>query len=139
MVDGHFSFTPVGGRCRDGQQPAFDQQPIEAWAMTEACARAFAYTGDRRWAEAARHSGAWFLGDNDLTVAVFDPATGGGFDGLEPDGVNRNEGAESTLAFVGTMLQLQELPSANAVASGYFLQSSRVATFQAAARRASSR
>jgi hypothetical protein len=72
-------------------------------------------------------------------VAVFDPATGGGFDGLEPDGVNRNERAESTLAFVGTMLQLQELPSANAVASGYFLQSSRVATFQAAARRASSR
>ena len=139
MVDGHFSFTPVGGRCRDGQQPAFDQQPIEAWAMTEACARAFAYTGDRRWAEAARHSGAWFLGDNDLTVAVFDPATGDGFDGLEPDGVNRNEGEESTLAFVGTMLQLQELPSANAVASGYFLQSSRVATFQAAARRASSR
>ena len=139
MVDGHFSFTPVGGRCRDGQQPAFDQQPIEAWAMTEACARAFAYTGDRRWAEAARHSGAWFLGDNDVTVAVFDPATGDGFDGLEPDGVNRNEGAESTLAFVGTMLQLQELPSANAVASGHFRQSPRVATFQAAARRASSR
>jgi len=117
-VDGHFSFTPVGGRGRGGPQPAFDQQPIEAWAMTEACARAFAYTGDRRWAEAARHSGAWFLGDNDVGVAVFDPATGGGFDGLEPDGVNRNEGAESTLAFVGTMLQLQELSAAEAVASG---------------------
>jgi hypothetical protein len=107
--------------------------------MTEACARAFAYTGDRRWAEAARHSGAWFLGDNDVGVAVFDPATGGGFDGLEPDGVNRNEGAESTLAFVGTMLELQELSSADAVASGDRRQSPRLAISQAAARRASSR
>ena len=41
------------------------------------------------------------------TAPVFDPATGAGFDGLEPDGVNRNERAESTLAFVGTMLQLR--------------------------------
>ena len=138
-VDGYFSFTPVGGRGPDGAQPAFDQQPIEAWAMTEACARAFAYTGDHRWAETARRSGAWFLGDNDVRVAVFDPATGGGFDGLEQDGVNHNEGAESTLAFVGTMLQLNELPSADAVASGHFRQSPRVARFQAAARRASSK
>lgn len=48
MVDGHFIFTPVGGRSPDGTQPAFDQQPIEAWTMTEACTRAFAYTGDHR-------------------------------------------------------------------------------------------
>jgi hypothetical protein len=116
-VDGHFSFTPVGGRGPDGTQPAFDQQPIEAWTMTQACARAFGYTGDHQWAGAARRSGAWFLGDNDVRVTVFDPATGGGFDGLEPEGVNRNEGAESTLAFVGTMLQLQELASPAAAVS----------------------
>jgi hypothetical protein len=139
MADGHFSFTAVGGRGRGELQPAFDQQPIEAWTMTQACARAFAYTRDRRWAEATRRSGSWFLGDNDVGVAVFDPATGGGFDGLEPDGVNHNEGAESTLAFVGTMLQLQELPSAGAVASGHFLLPPRATTFQTAARRASSR
>ena len=53
--------------------------------------------------------------------------------------VTTTAGAESTLAFVGTMLQLQELPSANAVASGHFRQSPRAAGFQAAARRASSR
>ncbi|MGD0441203.1 MAG: glycosyltransferase [Acidimicrobiales bacterium] len=139
MFDGHFSFTPVGGRGPDGPQPAFDQQPIEAWAMSEACARAFAYTGDRQWADAARRSGAWFLGDNDVIVTVFDRASGGGFDGLEPEGVNRNEGAESTMAFVGTMLQLQELPSANAVASGHLQRSPRVGEFRVATRRASSR
>jgi hypothetical protein len=53
------SFTPVGGRGRDGPQPRFDQQPIEASTMTQACARTFGHTGDRRWAQAARRSGAW--------------------------------------------------------------------------------
>jgi hypothetical protein len=110
-VGDHFSFTPVGGRGPHDAKPGFDQQPIEALAMTEACARAFAHTGEREWAEAARRAGTWFLGNNDVGVAVFDAATGGGFDGLSADGPNRNEGAESTLAFVATMLALQELPA----------------------------
>lgn len=109
-VGDHFSFTPVGGRGPNDRKPAFDQQPIEALAMTEACARAFYHTGDRQWAEAARRAGTWFLGNNDAGMPVFDPATDGGFDGLTQDGVNRNEGAESTLAFVATMLALHELP-----------------------------
>lgn len=108
-LDGHFSFTPVGGCDASATTPMFDQQPIEAWAVASACARAFAYTRDHRWAEAVQRASAWFLGDNDVGVAVFDPVTGGGFDGLEPSGVNRNEGAESSMAFVGTMLDLHEL------------------------------
>jgi len=132
MVEDHFSFAPVGGRDQGGQQPAFDQQPIEAWAMADACARAFAYTGDLRWAEAAGCAGAWFLGDNDANVPVFNPKTGGGFDGLEPHGVNLNEGAESTLAFVGTMFQLQQLPPFDAIAAGHLRQSPHAAMFQAA-------
>ena len=46
---------------------------------------------------------------NDVGLALFDSATGGGFDGLEPHGVNRNQGAESTLAFVATMAQARAL------------------------------
>ena len=45
----------------------------------------------------------WFLGDNDAAAVMWDPNTGGGFDGLERDGANRNQGAESTLAFLSTM------------------------------------
>ena len=45
----------------------------------------------------------WFDGLNDVGVAMFDPETGGGFDGLEAAGVNQNQGAESTIAFVSTM------------------------------------
>jgi hypothetical protein len=107
--EGWFSFAPVGGRGPGEVKPAFDQQPIEAWAMADACARAHAYTGDPHWADAVRRAVAWFVGDNDVGVAVFDAASGGGFDGLEPQGVNRNQGAESTLAFVATMAQARAL------------------------------
>jgi hypothetical protein len=122
-LDGHFNFTPIvrmWGPVIPGvvtltpidaaaTPPMFEQQPIEAWAMANACARAFACTLDHRWAEALEGAAAWFLGDNDVGVAVFDPAAGGGFDGLESNGVNRNEGAASIMAFVGTMLDLHEL------------------------------
>lgn len=101
--NGVFSFAPVGGRAAGETKPGFDQQPIEAWAMADACTRALAHTGDPCWAEQVRRAAAWFVGHNDVGVAVFDPITGGGFDGLESHGVNRNQGAESTLAFVATM------------------------------------
>ncbi|MBI4260749.1 MAG: hypothetical protein HY658_09305 [Actinobacteria bacterium] len=103
--DTWFSFTAVAGRGPGEPKPAFDQQPIEAWAMADACARAFAHTGDARFFDALRRAAGWFLGDNDIGVAVYDPATAGGFDGLELHGVNRNQGAESTLAFVATMTE----------------------------------
>jgi hypothetical protein len=106
-LDGRFSFTPVGGRGPADRKPAFDQQPIEAWAMAAACARAYSTTRERRWLETLDRTAAWFVGDNDVGVAVFDAVTGGGYDGLEPGGVNRNEGAESTLAFVATMAQVR--------------------------------
>jgi hypothetical protein len=104
-----FSFTPGRGRGPSDPRPAFDQQPIEAWAMADACARAHSVTGEACWARAVERAAAWFLGDNDAVVKMFDAATGGGFDGLETSGVNRNQGAESTLAFVATMAQAHAL------------------------------
>lgn len=105
----HFSFTPVSGRGAGGERPQFDQQPIEAWAMTEACARAYEYSGDTKWRQVALRAGSWFLGNNDGGVLLYDPATGGGYDGLEAGGINLNQGAESTLAFVATMRELRTL------------------------------
>lgn len=94
----HFSFTPTTGRGPGETGPAFDQQPIEAWAMAEACETAAALTGDSEWVERAQAAVDWFHGRNDVGVALYDPETGAGYDGLEPDGVNLNCGAESTLA-----------------------------------------
>jgi hypothetical protein len=100
---GRFSFTPVGGRERYGPKPAFDQQPIEAWAMAGACARAYEITADGAWARDTARAASWFHGANDLGTPMFDPVTHGGFDGLEATGVNRNQGAESTLAYLGSI------------------------------------
>jgi hypothetical protein len=105
----HLSFSPTGGWAPGEPRPAFDQQPIEAAAMADAAARAFDLTGDRTWLEPLRLSVGWFEGLNDVGVRMFDPATGGGFDGLHADGVNQNQGAESTIAFVSTMQQAERL------------------------------
>ncbi|MGB7508231.1 MAG: glycosyltransferase, partial [Mycobacterium sp.] len=59
------------------------------------------------WPDAIRSAAAWFHGDNDLKLPMWDPETGGGYDGLHADRVNLNQGAESTLAVISTMQQAQ--------------------------------
>lgn len=109
---GHLSVVPVGGAGpRDGA-PRFDQQPIEASTLADACARAAVMTGDPIWSEYLQRTVAWFLGDNDAAVPMFDTATGGGYDGLEPGGRNLNEGCESTLALISTLQHAQRLAAA---------------------------
>jgi hypothetical protein len=100
---GHLSIAPVGGSGPDDLGPGFDQQPIEVAALADACARAEAVTGDQRWADGITAAANWFLGDNDSGVAMWDPDTGGAFDGLEVHGANRNQGTESTLALLSTL------------------------------------
>lgn len=102
-VDGHLSPVPVGGAGRDDRAPAFDQQPIEVAALADACARAESVTGDAEWRHGVELAIAWFAGDNDIGAQMSDPVSGGGFDGLTPDGPNLNQGAESTLALISTM------------------------------------
>ncbi|HSM44433.1 MAG TPA: glycosyltransferase [Acidimicrobiia bacterium] len=102
-VGDRFSFTPVGGRGLGERGPDFDQQPIEAWATADACHRAWSVTGDTKWIRLALLSGAWLLGRNDSGTVLYDEATGSTFDGLTPNGANANQGAESTLAGLGTM------------------------------------
>jgi len=107
--DGHLSVTPVGGRGPGDSGPGFDQQPIEVAALADACASAYRITRETRWLTGVRLAWGWFLGDNDSGTVMFDPATGGGFDGLEREGCNRNQGAESTLAMLSTAQQARAL------------------------------
>jgi hypothetical protein len=102
-VAGRLSVTSVGGWGPGEQRSVFDQQPIEVAALADACSRAFALTGDERWAVGLDRAVGWFLGDNDCRVALYDADTGGGFDALTPYGRNTNRGAESTLAMVSTL------------------------------------
>jgi hypothetical protein len=106
---GHLSVTPAHGWNVGDPRPGFDQQPIEVAALADACARAFILTGDRKWSDGVQRSAAWFLGDNDVRTALFDPASGGGCDGLERFGRNENQGAESTLAAISTFQQAHRI------------------------------
>jgi hypothetical protein len=107
--DGHLSCTPVGGRRPGERPPAFDQQPIEAATLAEACARALDATGDQRFEAGLTTAVDWFMGDNDAGVSLRDPDSGGGFDGLTADGRNANQGAESTLALLSTLQHARRL------------------------------
>lgn len=106
----HLSVVPVGGWGPGQRGPVFDQQPIEVSTLADACARALAVTGDERWRTGLQLCTAWFLGSNDSGSSLYDAASGGGYDGLEPDGCNTNQGAESTLALLSTLQQAQRLP-----------------------------
>ena len=97
---GHF--RPIGSNGfyeRDGAHADFDQQPVEAQAMVAASLEAFRATHDPAWSRGARRAFEWFLGRNDLGLALYDSSSGGCGDGLHADRVNENQGAESTLAF----------------------------------------
>ena len=104
------TFVPIGSNgcfAEGGEKPRFDQQPVEACATIAACLQAYAFTRQERWAEEAHRVFQWFLGKNDLQAPLFDPVTGGCRDGLHPDRVNENQGAESTLSFLMALLQMQ--------------------------------
>jgi hypothetical protein len=102
-IDRHLSVTPAGGSDPGGSRPAFDQQPIEVAALADACARAAVLMPGDPWVSGIDSAVAWFVGDNDAGAQMWDPATGGGYDGLRADGPNLNQGAESTLALISTL------------------------------------
>jgi hypothetical protein len=106
--NGHF--RPIGSNGfykRGGPRASFDQQPIEAQAMVSACLEAYRVTSDLRWYDAAQRAFDWFIGLNDLGLELYSPRTGGCRDGLHVDRVNRNQGAESTLAFLLALAEMR--------------------------------
>lgn len=102
-LNDHLSVTPVGGRGPQDVAPQFDQQPIEVAALADAAMRAGDLSGNDYWDDVVHMAGNWFLGNNDTGRHMIDLESGGGYDGLHPDGVNANQGAESTLAMLSTM------------------------------------
>jgi len=107
---GHLSIIGnMGWYPKGGQKARFDQQPVEVMALTEACVAAYEATRQEEWIAEARRCLEWFLGRNDLNLPLYDFSTGGCRDGLQPHGVNGNQGAESTLAWLITLLSIHRL------------------------------
>ncbi|HET6527651.1 MAG TPA: hypothetical protein VFG39_02780, partial [Balneolaceae bacterium] len=90
-------------------QARFDQQPVEANALLDACISAHEVNGEEYWLDQARICFNWFLGQNDLNLPLCDIQTGGCRDGLEYNKVNENQGAESTLAWLLSLLSMHHL------------------------------
>lgn len=113
-LKGHF--VPIGSQgfySKNAEKARFDQQPVEACAAVSACLQAYRATGKGRWRKEAWSAFNWFLGDNDLQIALYDSATGGCRDGLHPDRANENQGAESTLSFLMALLEMRRLEEAD--------------------------
>jgi hypothetical protein len=103
--DDHYSFAPVGGWAPGDARPGYDQQPVEAAAMADACTRAWLLTGDGKWRDGVLRAARWLIADNDGDVVLYDFETGGCCDGLTINGPNMNQGAESTLSALSTLQQ----------------------------------
>ena len=86
--------------------------------MAEAALAAFDLLGDvggEKYLAVFRRAHAWFHGENSLSQPLVDVRCGACYDGLQPSGVNRNQGAESTLAYLWAELNNRELPRARHV------------------------
>jgi glycosyltransferase involved in cell wall biosynthesis len=105
--EGHLSVIGNDGWLnKNGNRSMFDQQPIEVKSLIDACLDVYIDTGDKKWFEESERCLSWFLGQNDLELPICDYKTGGCGDGLERQGVNGNQGAESTLSWLISLINM---------------------------------
>jgi len=110
QTDNDDNFAPVGSEgfyTRGGKKATYDQQPIEAATTIEACEAAFHLTGQSRWRREMERAFSWLCGSNSAGMPLFDAETGACCDGVTPTGLNQNNGAESTLAFLVAQLAIR--------------------------------
>jgi hypothetical protein len=99
----------AGWHARGGLKPPADEQPIDAAAFVLAFRGAYQATGEHHHLRRMRQSFAWFLGANRLSLTLYDFSTAGSRDGLGATQINQNQGAESTICFLLSLLAMLEL------------------------------
>ena len=114
LVETHIAdgvFIPIGTEgwyVKGGERADYDQQPIEASCMVEAAMAAYVVTGENEYLEIAKTAFEWFHGGNTRNVVLINGVTGACYDGITPEGLNRNQGAEATLSYYLAYLTLLE-------------------------------
>jgi hypothetical protein len=104
-------FWPVGNEGwypRGEDKAPYDQQPVEAVTMADAALAAYDLLGGGGYLAAFGRARSWFHGRNSLKTPLVDLASGACCDGLQVSGLNRNQGAESTLAYLWTEIRNAE-------------------------------
>lgn len=112
--EGHLSIIGNSWLQRNNEKPLFDQQPLEPAALIGACKAAYQATGDTRWLIEMRKCFEWYLGRNDFKTSMVDFKTRGCYDGLGPNGVNENQGAEAVLSWLISLLIMHEIQTGHA-------------------------
>jgi glycosyltransferase involved in cell wall biosynthesis len=105
-------FRPVGSQSFGMKRvlpQRFDQQPLEATATIAACHAAWQIDADEFWCNEAHRAFAWFLGNNDLSIALVDPDTGSCRDGLHPRRANENRGGESVVSYLLALADMRQM------------------------------
>lgn len=97
-----------GWHNRDGKRAFYDQQPVDTSSMVEVYLTAFNVTKERHYLEKAITAFNWFLGKNSINQVVYDESSGGCYDGLLPNCINLNQGAESTVAYLLARLRIEK-------------------------------
>ena len=107
-------FAPIGNKGwykKGGRKAFYDQQSVEASCMVETAVAAFRATRKSYFRTVARTIFAWFLGKNIQGLSVYNPNTGGCYDGLTPEGLNLNQGAEAAATYLLARLDLETIVS----------------------------
>ncbi|HLV31375.1 MAG TPA: hypothetical protein VKY57_07395, partial [Chitinispirillaceae bacterium] len=102
-------FHSISQQYTENGDEEFIQKPIEAYSVISACLEAYRTTQDKSWFNEARRVFEWFLGRNDVGLPLYDSKTGGCRDALHVDRVNRNEGAEASISFYLSLVELQSM------------------------------
>jgi len=103
---------PIGNKSKyvkNGEKTLYDQQPLEAECMVQAATTAFRVTQKEKYRKIAHIAFQWFLGKNSQNLEVYNPKTGGCYDGITSQGVNLNQGAESTICYLLARLELENI------------------------------
>ncbi len=111
-------YVPIGqdGWCTaDGTRALFDQQAEDPFSMLQALESAYDLTGDKKYIKRAHKVFSWFMGNNLVGLRLYDDLDGGCKDGLKLQTTNKNEGAESTLSYLGARLIIERLRIKNSL------------------------
>jgi rhamnogalacturonyl hydrolase YesR len=104
-------FQPIGSNGwyrKGGKKAIYDQQPLEASCMVEAALNGMKHTKEKIYCEVARHSFEWYFGKNIIQKKLIDEGSNLCYDGITKEGINQNQGAESTLSYLLAYLLLKE-------------------------------
>jgi hypothetical protein len=107
-------FSPIGNNgwyIKGGQKAMYDQQSVEASCMVETALAAFRATQKNNFRTVAQTIFGWFLGKNTQNLWVYNPNTGGCYDGITPEGLNLNQGAEATVTYLLARLDMEMIGS----------------------------